>query len=79
MTNNRPNQKIVCFLHLLDASGLRGILGSGGELVDGHCLQINDLPLELARAPPEPDKPIIEPWLDDPFPDYGREPVFAHN
>ena len=22
---------------------------------------------------------IIEPWLDDPFPDYDNEPVFAEN
>ncbi len=22
-----------------------------------------------------PDEPVIEPWLDDPFPDYDTEPV----
>jgi hypothetical protein len=26
-----------------------------------------------------PDEPVFEPWLDDPFPDYDHEPVFAHN
>jgi len=35
--------------------------------------------VESARAPPEPDEPILEPWLDDPFPDYDHEPVFAQN
>jgi hypothetical protein len=35
--------------------------------------------VESARDPPEPAEPIIEPWLDDPFPDYDHEPVFAHN
>jgi len=35
--------------------------------------------VESARAPPEPAEPIIEPWLDDPFPDYDHEPVFAQN
>jgi hypothetical protein len=25
---------------------------------------------DKARDPPEPDEPVIEPWLDDPFPDY---------
>jgi len=24
--------------------------------------------VEAARDPPEPDEPIIKPWLDDPFP-----------
>ena len=32
-----------------------------------------------ARAPPEPFEPVVEPWLDDPFPDYDHEPVFAGN
>ena len=32
-----------------------------------------------ARAPPEPFESVIEPWLDDPFPDYDYEPVFAGN
>jgi len=27
----------------------------------------------------EPIGPVIEPWLDDPFPDYDHEPVFAEN
>jgi hypothetical protein len=27
----------------------------------------------------EPVGPVIEPWLDDPFPDYDHEPVFAEN
>ncbi|MBJ7259720.1 MAG: transposase [Chthoniobacterales bacterium] len=35
--------------------------------------------VESARDPPAPDEPIIEPWLDDPFPDYDHEPVFAQN
>lgn len=33
----------------------------------------------LEADPPEPDEPIIEPWLEDPFPDYDHEPVFARN
>jgi len=32
-----------------------------------------------AWTPPEPAEPVIEPWLDDPFPDYNNEPVFAEN
>ena len=28
---------------------------------------------------PRPVEPVIEPWLDDPFPDYDNEPVFAEN
>jgi hypothetical protein len=35
--------------------------------------------VESIRDPPEPDEPVIEPWLDDPFPDYDNEPVFAEN
>jgi len=35
--------------------------------------------VEFARDPPEPPEPVIEPWLDDPFPDYNHEPVFAQN
>jgi hypothetical protein len=46
--------------------------------------------VDAARDPPEPDEPVIppspfgyggqaEPWLDDPFPDYDHEPVFAEN
>ena len=46
--------------------------------------------VDAARDPPEPVEPVIppspvgyggqaEPWLDDPFPDYDHEPVFAHN
>jgi hypothetical protein len=35
--------------------------------------------VESARDPPDPAEPIIEPWIDDPFPDYDHEPVFAHN
>ncbi|MCF7762299.1 MAG: hypothetical protein K9N62_01350 [Verrucomicrobia bacterium] len=35
--------------------------------------------VDAARDPPEPDEPVIEPWLDDPFPDYDHEPVFAQN
>ena len=34
---------------------------------------------ESARDPPEPSEPVIEPWLDDPFPDYDHELVFAKN
>lgn len=33
--------------------------------------------VESARDPPEPAEPIVEPWLDDPFPDYDHEPVMA--
>ena len=46
--------------------------------------------VDTARDPPEPVEPVIppspfgyggqaEPWLDDPFPDYDHEPVFAEN
>ena len=35
--------------------------------------------VDAARDPPEPDEPVIEPWLDDPFPNYDNEPVFAEN
>jgi hypothetical protein len=35
--------------------------------------------VESARDPPEPIGPVIEPWLDDPFPNYDHEPVFAEN
>ena len=35
--------------------------------------------VESARDPPEPAERVIEPWLDDPFPDYDTEPVFAEN
>ncbi|MFM8830172.1 MAG: hypothetical protein ACKOHM_04070 [Spartobacteria bacterium] len=35
--------------------------------------------VDAARDPPRPDEPVIEPWLDDPFPDYDNEPVFAEN
>ena len=31
-----------------------------------------------ARAPPEIVDRVIEPWLDDPFPDYDTEPVMAY-
>lgn len=31
-----------------------------------------------ARAPPEIVNRVIEPWLDDPFPDYDTEPVMAY-
>jgi len=31
-----------------------------------------------ARAPPEIVERVIEPWLDDPFPDYDTEPVMAY-
>ena len=27
----------------------------------------------------ESAEPVIEPWLDDPFPDYDNELVFAQN
>jgi hypothetical protein len=30
------------------------------------------------RAPPEIAEPVIEPWLDDPFPDYDTEPVMVY-
>ena len=32
--------------------------------------------VDAARDPPEP---VIEPWPDDPFPNYDNEPVFAEN
>ena len=35
--------------------------------------------VDAARDPPEPDEPVIEPWLDDPFPNYDNEPVLAEN
>jgi len=35
--------------------------------------------VDAARDPPEPAEPVIEPWLDDPFPDYDHQPVFAEN
>jgi len=35
--------------------------------------------VDAARDPPEPVEPVIELWLDDPFPDYDNEPVFAEN
>ena len=35
--------------------------------------------VDAARDPPEPDEPVIEPWLDDPFPNYYNEPVLAEN
>jgi hypothetical protein len=31
--------------------------------------------VDAARDPPAPAEPVIEPWLDDPFPDYDTEPV----
>jgi hypothetical protein len=35
--------------------------------------------VDSARDPPQPAEPIIEAWLEDPFPDYDHEPVFAQN
>ena len=35
--------------------------------------------VDPARDPPEPAELVIEPWLDDPFPAYDNEPVFAEN
>jgi len=35
--------------------------------------------VDAARDPPEPVGPVIEPRLDDPFPDYDHEPVIAEN
>jgi hypothetical protein len=35
--------------------------------------------VDAARDPPEPVGPVIEPWLDDPFPNYDHEPVFAES
>ena len=32
-----------------------------------------------ARAPPEPAEVVIEPWLDDPFPDYDTEAILYAN
>jgi hypothetical protein len=34
--------------------------------------------VDAARDPPELDEPVLEPWLDDPFPDYDHESVFVH-
>ncbi len=31
-----------------------------------------------SRAPPEIVDMVIEPWLDDPFPDYDTDPVMAY-
>ena len=31
-----------------------------------------------ARAPPELAVRVIEPWLDDPFPDYDTDPVMMY-
>ena len=33
----------------------------------------------FARDPPQPVEPVIEPGLDDRFPGYDHEPVFAEN
>jgi len=41
----------------------------------GNC----QLFVDAALDPPEAVEPVIEPWLDDPFPDYDNEPVFAEN
>jgi len=35
--------------------------------------------VDAARDPPEPVEPVIEPWLDDAFPDYDHQPMFAEN
>ena len=35
--------------------------------------------VDAARDPPKPAEPVIELWLDDPFPDYDHEPVLAGN
>ena len=35
--------------------------------------------IDAARNPTQPVEPVIEPGLDDPFPDYDHEPVFAEN
>jgi len=35
--------------------------------------------VDAARDPPEPAEPVIEHWIDDPFPDYDHEAVFAEN
>jgi hypothetical protein len=35
--------------------------------------------VDTARDPPQPVEPVIEPGLDDPFPDYDHESVFAEN
>jgi ABC-type transport system involved in cytochrome bd biosynthesis fused ATPase/permease subunit len=37
-----------------------------------------DLISELRKLT-EPDEAVFEPRLDEPFPDYDHEPVFAHN
>ena len=31
-----------------------------------------------ARAPPNPAERIVEPWLDDPFPNYDVEPLLQY-
>jgi hypothetical protein len=35
--------------------------------------------VDAARDPPKPAEPVIEPWFDDPLPDYEHKPVFAEN
>ena len=35
--------------------------------------------VDAARAPPEPEESIVEPWLEDPFPDDDHEPVLTLN
>ena len=37
------------------------------------------IPPKKWRDPPQPVELVIEPGLDDPFPDYDHEPVFAEN
>ena len=36
------------------------------EPVGGQRVKVR---VDAARDPPEPAEPVIEPWLDDPFPD----------
>jgi hypothetical protein len=35
--------------------------------------------VDAAQDPPERAETVIEPWLDNPFPDYDNKPVFAEN
>ncbi|MFC1461115.1 hypothetical protein ACFLQR_01175 [Verrucomicrobiota bacterium] len=34
--------------------------------------------MPLCGSPPEITEWVVEPWLDDPFPDYDTEPVMMY-
>jgi hypothetical protein len=51
----------------------------GADLVLRHLgLWEQGVRVSSARAPPEVAERVIEPWLDDPFPDYDTEPVMMY-